>query len=225
MSKVVFTDTLGKIDNKFFPVPAIKYLPEWYAKTPGYLSDNKSVDSSTIKKCMPVLDSMSAGYLILTPCDFYTQSIGDKGNMIHSGQRPDLGIFDSHSVNQAELHPNKSGPFFHKWMNPWSIKTEDGYSCLITQPMHTESPITILSGIIDTDKYYSPINFVFTIKPGFEGTIPAGTPIAQVLPFRREEYIMSIGNNLLEIKENQEKLLSKLYNRYRDVFWSRKEYK
>jgi hypothetical protein len=94
--------------------------------------------------------------------------------------------------------------------------------------MHRESVFTILPGVVDTDTYTATVNFPMVINdPNFEGLIPKGTPIAQVIPFKREGWQMEIGSEK-ELKEQNnvtQKLLTQFFDRYKSTFWSRKEYK
>jgi hypothetical protein len=61
--------------------------------------------------------------------------------------------------------------------------------------VHRESEFSILPGIVDTDSYFAPVNFPFYLHDwGYEGTIPAGTPLAQVIPFKRDNWQMKITN-------------------------------
>jgi hypothetical protein len=57
--------------------------------------------------------------------------------------------------------------------------------------------------------------------------IPAGTPMVQVIPFKRDTWKMKIGGEK-ELKENA-KIVSRLdtsfFNKYKTYFWSRKEYR
>jgi hypothetical protein len=114
-------------------------------------------------------------------------------------------------------------------MNPWGIRTPKGYSILILPPLHREKEIfTILPGIVDTDKYYSEINFVFVVNdPNFVGLIPQGTPIAQIIPFKRDSWNMKIGNkDDIKMREKVNELLSGVFfNRYKKMFWTKKEYR
>lgn len=112
-------------------------------------------------------------------------------------------------------------------MNPWAIKTPKGYSVLFVQPFHRESVFTILPGIVDTDSYTIPVNFPFVINDSnFEGTIPMGTPIAQVIPFKRDSWKMEFGS---EIERNEQvnvttKIRTKFFDKYKSMFWNKKEY-
>jgi hypothetical protein len=49
-------------------------------------------------------------------------------------------------------------------------------------------PFQTLSAIVDTDKHDVPTHFPFFMKHGFEGKIPVGTPIVQIIPFKRQEW-------------------------------------
>ena len=126
-------------------------------------------------------------------------------------------------------HPQHNGAPYPKWSNPWSIQTPSGYSCLFTNPMHNPNGIfTIFPGIVDTDKYISPVNFPFVLNDRtWEGIIPAGTAIAQVIPFHRNEWSMQFGNekNLQKIAKTSTRLRSIWFNSYKKQFWDRKKYR
>jgi hypothetical protein len=113
-------------------------------------------------------------------------------------------------------------------MNPWSIKTEPGYSTLFVPPFHRESIFTILPGVVDTDQYSAAVNFPFVLNDwGFEGMIPAGTPMAQVIPFKRESWKMSLGSNK-EIEKDKEitiNVRSRFFDAYKSFYRQKKEYK
>jgi hypothetical protein len=113
-------------------------------------------------------------------------------------------------------------------MNPWSIKTPKGHSVLFVQPFHRESIFTILPGIVDTDTYNSPVNFPFVLNDiNFEGLIPAGTPMAQIIPFKREKWSLEFGNDedILESNKHTKRVRSRFFDSYKNNFWNRKEYK
>ena len=65
-----------------YPIPAQINLPQWFKTL-----EHKFL-SRTIKGCMPFLDSMSAGYILKTPQDFYlhhnfTNEKGEKDTTFH----------------------------------------------------------------------------------------------------------------------------------------------
>ena len=89
-------------------------------------------------------------------------------------------------------------------------------------------PFTIFSGVVDTDTYQVPVAFPFVLKePNFEGMIPAGTPIAQVIPFKRESWKMEIsGKELVDLAQQQStRIMTKFFDAYKNLFRQTKEYR
>lgn len=228
MSKIIkFTNTIGT-DDIFPPEPASRSIPEWYKKLDSYVGGEKKVinhqTTATIKKCMPVFDSISSGYIIRSQADiFVTQEPNEDGLMIPYYEWPNLGMIEFHAIVQNPTHPLRRDlpelSSYPKWINPWSISTEPGYSCLFVQPFHRESVFTIFPGVVDTDKYISCVNFPFVLNDwSFEGLIPAGTPIAQVIPFKRDSFEMVLGDE--SDKEKVEKLAVKVRTKFFDSYKS-----
>lgn len=211
------------------PEPASSLIPDWYKNTDSYISKEKIPNGSgktnaSIKRCMPVFDAIVAGYIIKSYADvFVSQKDGIPYFEWSSG-----GMVEFHPIEQAGLHPTKKGVPYPKWINPWGITTPKGYSTFVIQPMHRESPFTILPGVVDTDTYTAPINFPFVLNDlSFEGLIPAGTPIAQVIPFKRDSWQMSLGSikDMETINNVNSKLQTKIFDGYKTLFRQPKEYK
>jgi hypothetical protein len=226
--KITFTNTSGFEDIEK-PKPATSFIPDWYKNMDSYTSKEKKpngngVTNATVKRCMPVFDAIVAGYIIVSPADVYV-SIKDG---VQYFEWSDLGLIGFHPIEQAPTHPNKNGHPYPKWINYWAIKTPKGYSTMFVQPMHRESIFTILPGIVDTDTYFAPVNFPMVLNdPEFEGLIPKGTPIAQVIPFKRDSWAMQFGEEK-ELKEQANvtrNLSTKFFDRYKNMFRSNKEYK
>ena len=226
--KITFTNVLGL--DFFPPRPAVKQVPDWYKNTPEYIgSRGKTYITAedtphTIKKCVPVFDAMTAGYILYTQVEIQVFDNGDFTQYTWPSQ--DAVLF--HPVQQAPLHPKRNESPYPKWNNPYSVSTPPGYSVLFTAPMHRESVFTILDGIVDTDTYKVPVAFPFVLNdPKWEGIIPAGTPMAQVIPFKRESWNHKIGSDkdILEQKKIHEKLKTLLFNSYKKQFWFSKDYR
>ena len=75
-----------------------------------------------------------------------------------------------------------------KFINPWRIKVPAGYSVLLTQPFNRpDLPFTCFSGLVDCDRFETTINLPFLwTGPVGQHLLPAGTPIAQIIPIRRD---------------------------------------
>ncbi len=167
------------------------------------------------------------GYIITTYCDIFVKN--NNGNIEYKTPNGvSINVIEFHSIAQAPYHPNVSNKQFPKFTNPWSITTPKGYSSLFIPPVHGANPyFTILEGLVDTDKYTNPVNFPFTLNDlNFEGLIPAGTPVAQIIPIKKESWIIEKGSNknLLKIEQEKSILNSRFYDKYKKMFWSKKEY-
>jgi hypothetical protein len=134
-----------------------------------------------------------------------------------------------HGKNQISPEMIPAGfsdqPF--KFKNNWSIKTPKGYSALFVHPLNRgDLPFYTLSGFVDTDDYNTPVNFPFLIRADFEGIIPKGTPIAQVIPIKRESWTHEVNNYDPKFTiEKEAKLNSTIYRAYKNLFWKRKDYR
>ena len=211
--EIVFTNVL-QFHQSSTPVPASQGIPDWYKQMPNRRPNVKNPDSSpTIKKCVPVFDAMSAGYLLFTPCDLYVKQVDGEPQYISSMPK----VIESHSQQQANFHPTANGVDFPKWINAWGIKTPKGYSTLFVPPIHNPNPwFVCFEGLVDTDKYVAPVNFPFVLKdPKFEGLIPAGTPMIQVIPFKRDDWKVKFGGEAE--KEKAQDILREL----NVFFWDR----
>jgi hypothetical protein len=229
LKTIKFTNTLK--NNFYEPKPASKCIPNWYQDTNSYIDNKKSVfshasSSSTIKKCLPVFDSLTAGYILFTQVDVWvTQKEGGQ-EYTWSAQN----ALNFHDINQANLYPDfvEHDPI-PKFMNPYIVETPVGWSSLFVPPMHNPNPhFTILPAIVDTDKNKSLINFVFKLNNSdYEGLIPAGTPMVQVIPIKRDNWEMKKGGEK-EINEHINifnKMNTRFFDRYKTFFWTRKSYR
>jgi len=227
-SKTIITFTnLHEYPELSAPQPASKVIPTWYKETTNWYPESKNQTPEsypTIKKCMPVFDSMTAGYILNTPADVF---VSDKlGEPYYETSVPK--IIEHHPLKQGHKHPNQNSFSFPKWINGWGIKTPKGYSCLFLPPMHNSNIwFECLPGIVDTDTYTAGVNFPFVLKnPSFQGLIPAGTPMIQVIPFKRDEwkFVRGQSNDLEEAKNVNTELSVRFFNRYKNLYWTKKNW-
>ena len=227
---IIFTNTTD-FDFLEKPVLAKSLVPDWYKDTKSYINGEKKPALNgevqpTIKRCMPVFDAISSGYIIKTHSDIYT----DKYGGIRQYQWTGLDLLHHHPIDQAPLHPlrTETDIRFPKFINPWSIKTPKGYSCLFVKPMHRDLPFDVFPGIVDTDKYTAPVNIIFSITdPDFEGFIPVGTPIVQVIPFKRDNWSMGFGGEKekKETRDIRNELDSRFFDKYKNMFRADRSFK
>jgi len=231
-----------------YPTPIKLNIPEWYKKL------DHSILNKTIKGCMPFLDTLTSGYLLKMPQDFYVRHNVDNKNEkgeefkdsfqtygLHDMSQPlsakqvNLNSgFDTHTLKQVKGSPfiekNKNLPFY-KILNPWKIKTPKGYSCLFVPPLNnTDDRFSIISGIVDTDNFPNEINFPIIINgdkyPILETTIKKGTPYVQIIPFKRDSWKMiTRPRKQKEIQNSRLFYGLKLLNIYKDKYWNKKSWK
>lgn len=220
------------------PKPASRYIPEWYknqpAQAPGKSAIQNGTLASTIKKCMPVFDITTAGYMIAAPCDIYVDSRNPE-NLVFS--IPDqlrpfrADLFSKHSPEQYSEYPIDKDRY-HKDLlriQPfWSIETPEGYSTIFANPFHRDSPLFAFSAIIDTDNFISEGHLSFLVEKNFEGIIKQGTPLVQIIPFKRESWeseTLTEEQSMPMLKKQRLSLRSVFSNAYKNKFRSRKEYR
>jgi len=209
MNEIIFTldESCPWVNEEYYPVPAAKLLPDWYKEMKGHYAESSkdAVEvqaTQTMKRCMPVFDSIAAGYLIKTYTDVEVK-MKDGFHQFKWAQESPIETITMHPEFQVKGYKSLSLPVgAPKIQSPWGIKTPKGYSCLFISPMHRPKiGITILEGVVDTDGYNASVQFPFLVDEGFEGIIPAGTPVVQVIPFKREDWKIKIGDDK-ERKQN-----------------------
>lgn len=230
--KIEFISEEPDLDYWPKPVPASKMVPEWYKKMNGYMDGIKNYENgfanSTIKKCMPVFDSMTTGYYILLPSDVNVSRNKENGGIVFSNPI-DFKLVTEHANSQVDTMniPKEFNRNFLKWTNNWIVKTPKGWSTLFVQPMHRDDlPFQILPAIVDTDGFKLSVQFPFILRNDFEGVIPANTPIAQVIPFKRNDWeaeysTLEKGQKMLNLMKHS----IFFENRYKRTFWNKKTYK
>lgn len=227
------------IDAIPHPQAASKFIPEWYKTMPNDTESNPA-SIATVKRCIPFLDSMRAGYIIPLWQDFhFKHSIINQNDQIYSQWMTSLDTngappIDNHFLDQIKGTPfanKRFGKYPMKFNGPWTIKTPPGYSCLITSPLNQENEnFGIFTAIVDTDTYFDKLNFPFIWKAqDFDGIIERGTPLVQVIPFRREDWKSEIKrmsyNDSSKLINNREKVKTVFKKGYRKFFWQQKKFR
>jgi hypothetical protein len=180
------------------PEPIIKSIPSWFREADRFAKDQRSGEYyvgpdngkiPTWKACPALFDIMSTGYMLKTPCDldFY---INDQGIISVKTSNPFYQDFCSPRMPMPQFeHPKGYYQNHFAWFPDWAIEVPSGYSVLYSQPYNRfDLPFLTTSGIIDNDKVNMPGTMPFFLLEGFTGTISAGTPFAQMIPFKREDW-------------------------------------
>lgn len=218
--------------------PASEFVPEWYRKSSSKIIDNndelilnhggRSVSvNATYKKCTPFFDAMTMGYMVFLSSDIEVVKNNNGETIIL--HRTHKNLISDHSLSQWKDMPSPEGyvPFLYKFLNNFGIKTPKGYSSLFISPINRfDLPFITVSGVVDTDTYDIGVHFPFFIKDNFTGIIEKGTPITQILPFKRDKWNRNVekyDRDKIETKDNL--FLSHIKRSYKNNYWTRKEYR
>ena len=103
-----------------------------------------------------------------------------------AGWEFDRTMVSNHGPWQVAGNPYEPLPPL-KFHNYWTVRTAPGWSCLFVPPLNRPNPIVeVLSGVVDTDQFGNEINFPFvTVADDGVHVLEQGTPLVQVIPFRR----------------------------------------
>ena len=220
------------------PVPAYKAIPDWWKRIPAFARGNSptylpdgSVDS-TVKMCVPFADTLRFGYLQLTWMDIHIES-DETGRFRYSYPgTPDIfKVRESRSLDTKTtvvINNNSYLDTEFAWRTQWVPKLPKGYSALITHPFNREElPFVTMTGIVDADKYHHDLEgeHPFLVKKGFVGTIPAGTPMYQIIPFKRDNWISSKEPYSRKQLWKGLSLKHTFWGAYKNEYWSKKSFK
>jgi hypothetical protein len=219
--------------NGITPEPASRSLPKWYAKIPRFIGNEKRLtlnkdgqNNATIKWCNPFIDSLTAGYMIYLSNDVMVSMENDSQMITWKSGGDLIGLHSEMQISPDQIPPGYSSQPY-KFKNDFGIQTPRGYSALFIHPLNrSDLPFHSLSGFVDTDGYHIPVNFPFVIRADFTGIIEAGTPIAQVIPIKREVWGHSVEDfDAKRTRGYVAKFNGKIYRSYKNLFWKRKYYR
>jgi hypothetical protein len=226
------------------PVPASTLMPEWWKKmTPydvsPYNPDGKKlilegkVINATFKKCTPMLDAITSGYILSLWADVQVRQIKEEDGKYYPRitWKVDYyrGVFEPHGFSSKHITPPTGySTFVFKYINTWIPSTSLGTSVLVTTPFgHRDLPFYAVPAIVDSDKSNLEMIPPMWLKEGFEGIVEAGTPLLQLTPFKRSDWKSEFDyykNGEYEIEEDKN-FNKYIVSHYLKRFWSKKSYK
>lgn len=196
-----------EIDFINLPKPARSYIPEWYKKTEKFFGGkrklNQLIGSTTVKGCVPFLDAFTTGYILELFQDVEVIKTTDSLSQFRWNSEPEPLEIRNQEINSSIPMSIEYTEQHFAWSLFFNFKTPKNYSFLITHPLNRfDLPFTTLSGIVDADNVISNGKLPFFLKKDFEGIIPKGTPIAQLLPFKRENWKAIENKKIIEVGKN-----------------------
>lgn len=228
--KIKFVTTQQEIHDKIdIPKPSKKYVADWYKNSNHFIGGEMEIKeyglNKDLKLCAPFLDVMISGYTVDLLCDLVVER--NKGEVKFTWTESPAPVAPRDKKMASSLpRPAGHDRNMYAWVMPYGPLTPPGYSALVTHPFNRfDLPFTSTSGIIESDNYSMPGEIPFFFKEGFEGIIPAGTPILQILPFKRDSWISEQAK--FDEKFNRRQLYSigkTLHGAYKKLYWVKKSF-
>jgi hypothetical protein len=186
-------------------------------KTPDWFKDIPQ-GADTLKRCYGVADMMRTGYVVplwatldvrkpISKLDqrwdarfniiqsdlFKTESINEKDMEYYFGtkslmrnQFPVQQTGDKCPVAKRKPRPSS----YLKLVTPWVFRTAPGWSCLFLPTIwEPNDKYEVLGAVVHTD-YYPNANVVINVLSDESFTIPEGTIMQHVIPFKRDAAIL-----------------------------------
>lgn len=174
-------------------------MPEWFKSAAPFEINPETKEPyinpaggpvKTFRACPGLLDIFITGYMYVTPCKitFKKNSNGVTIVKTESGYEDFVG---PRTPMKEFPVPEGYNDFHFHWYPNWAPSVPEGYSVMYLHPINRfDLPFITTSAIIDNDKMDTSGLVPFFVKKDFEGTIPAGTPYMQLIPYKREDWKM-----------------------------------
>lgn len=212
------------------PIPAKSAMPLWYKNIPAYQTKKPEFLSngevnSTVKRCMSFFDGLSLGYVQLSWSDINIEQKSDgTTDYTYSMQPQIISHRDKPSIDIPEGFIQTEFCF----TLPYVPRTPKGYSTLFIPPINRpDLPFEFYGGVIETDTLFTAQTAAmpFLIKSYFNGIIPNGTPMFQMIPFKRDDWdskFLSYDEGLQ--KKNLATFRKYLIDGYKKSHWKKKTF-
>ena len=203
MPTIDFTTFNEETLRDFKPVLAKTVLPGWCKKMKVFQAI-RGQRTQTIRACPAMHDWTKSGWYLLANRDIEVLVGSDRESLSDENfatRDPSGGSYASptHPSDQFDnaFDYLKDNEFGHvkdafKMRNPWNIITPKGYSCYYLDPFLFQNEFfATWQGIIDTDEFnvnQDNSQIIFYPRTNKSFTIAKGTPLCQIIPFKREEW-------------------------------------
>ncbi len=220
-------------DKSFAKISSAKsFVPDWYKKQTKFSHGNSDPNmlpaELTFKMCSAFGDAFISGYMIPLPVDIAVKQSENGPIISWSSIAENSGFLQIRDSKLSEHLPIPYG-YSEKhflWSTKHYVKLPKGYSAIFTHPFNRyDLPFMTLTGIIDGEYVVPKGNVPVFFKDNFEGIIPAGTPIIQVIPFKTENWIAIENEKIIKDGDlNDKKSTNLAYGWYKKNIWKKKIY-
>lgn len=184
-------------DNRLMEMPPFvntqMTIPSWFKRT-------KKTQGS-IRSCAGVNDYLTTGITIPLWTNTYFRPNYEANaweyridQMNPPLRNINIDGFSFSSTGECPVSKNRTLETmqYPKIVTPWRIETAKGWSSLVL-PVYWEpnSDYDVLPAVVHTDIYHV-VNIVLSIKTNTDFSIKYGTPMMQIIPFKRSENVSKI---------------------------------
>jgi hypothetical protein len=230
--KIVFSPSSEYVSKHVQrPLPAKNYIPEWLKPQEKLTFKNAEMGAKgevldrSVNRCMPFREAITAGYIQESWTEIMIRVNDDKLEWYVSG---DPEIVSNVSLPSGVCIGSEYYPAELVFKMVWYPRVPKGYSILVCPPFNRlDLPFTCSSGIIEADTFHhvGAGNIPFFIKSGFEGVIPIGTPLFQMIPIKRDSWTGEALDWDADALESLAKETSRRFmGYYKKTFWIKKNY-
>ena len=194
--------------------------PDWYNKV-----KNNKINFST---CPGMDDWLRTGYIVpaWTDIEIKANKAGTIIKLYNNSYKQPERMDDRYVNGIIDIDADvKFGAW--KLPSPWAVFSKPGYSAHV-MPALFHSPflrdLFVYPGTVDYDKF-STINLIFSPIRACEISIPAGTPLLHVIPFKREDITAEYSSGTeTDKKKHGYGFPTRVTSAYRKFFHSKKNY-
>ncbi len=174
-------------------------------------------NQDTVRKCPGIHDWMLSGYIIPAWSDIVINQSEEFGSnaTLNNGKTGASAHPPIQCMDLLEQKSHYKGTI--KLPGKWMIKTAPGWSIMIVPLWYwKDQPWEALPGIMHTDHHHCEVNLNFVMKSTAEDiTITAGTPLVQVIPFKREA-VHGISRAKTDVDAKRHGIILRMYNWYKN---------
>lgn len=198
---------------------------------PKWFKDQREVpNKDKFANCPGMMDMMQAGYIVPAWADIHIKA-NRAGVVATVANNYEQMTPMNDKLIAAQVQPDSDvKPFAMKFPAPWALFAKPGYSALVL-PATYHSPflrdLYVPPGIVDYDTLPT-INFICMAMRAGEFHIPAGTPLLQVIPYKRDKLITASRGPATRAERDKINHgfapVRAILGAYRKYCWSRKQY-
>jgi len=177
-------------DNRLIENPPRSNSKGW----PKWWKDMPKETSGTILSCKGIQDYLSLGITVPLWCDLEVFPMGRDVSAKTSDSVFDVQRFSYEQAMGSPIVEDREVPYggFPKVVSPFLYKTAPGYSMLALPMLYEPDPrYQVLPAVVHTDFYHT-LNLVLRVMSGESFIIKAGTPVLQLIPFKRKDWVKEV---------------------------------